>query len=587
MKSDQKPSFSWLELLRFFWSFVTQKRKQLIALFVILSLTALYEMFPPFILGKVVDFFTSYKQGQSLDVFFILLLAFGLCTAIVAIIRLRTKLAMVKIRNIALYNIKVQGFQNLLNHSLEWHDQENTGNKVQKINNGAQSIKDLFKLLSNELMRLAVAIVSVSLVFLTINFKYALILFIYMGLFYIIQNYFYAKYIAIIRERNIAEEKASGKYYEGITNILSVKSLGAKGALKSKISIAEGESKIFADKLSKVSNTKWQVFQITNVTFYTTFLLFLGLDVANAVISIGAIIVYWQYLSKITDGLADFMIYYDQLVEIKENIGRMVPIYNCNTEKEYFGKGKFPKAWHKLAIIDGAFKHVSAEQQFAMSGINFEVLKNQKIGIAGQTGSGKSTLSKLLLGLYALNSGKFLIDEKNYYSISEEEIRDNITIVLQESELFNLSLLDNITMMREVDLKLLEKVIRISKLDQVIAKLPEGLDTMIGEKGYRVSGGERQRIGIARALYRNTPILIFDEATSNLDAKTEREIQDLLDSELQTKTIIFIAHRVSTLKNVDKIYIFKAGRIVEFGSFDELMSDSNSEFARLNKSLKD
>ena len=152
--------------------------------------------------------------------------------------------------------------------------------------------------------------------------------------------------------------------------------------------------------------------------------------------------------------------------------------------------------------------------------------------------------------------------------------------------MFNLSLKENITLMRKFDRYLFEKAVRVAQLDEVINKLPKGIDTLIGEKGYHLSGGERQRIGIARTIYRDAQIIIFDEATSSVDNKTEQLIQEALENELKKKTLIFIAHRVSTLKSVDMIYVFKDGKISESGNYGELINNVDSEFFRLNKIKK-
>jgi len=218
---------------------------------------------------------------------------------------------------------------------------------------------------------------------------------------------------------------------------------------------------------------------------------------------------------------------------------------------------------------------------------NLILKRNTKTGVAGSSGSGKSTLAKIILGLYALKSGSFKIGEKNYYDISHNEILNHITVVLQETELFNLSLRDNIIMMREEDDRLLNMAIETSQLKEVIDKLPEGMDSMIGEKGYTLSGGERQRLGIARAIYKNAPIVILDEATSSLDSETEGKIMARLLGEYgRERTFLIIAHRLGTLKYADNIAVVENGKVVEEGSYDQLMNDSNSVFYRMNKKQK-
>jgi ABC-type multidrug transport system fused ATPase/permease subunit len=171
-------------------------------------------------------------------------------------------------------------------------------------------------------------------------------------------------------------------------------------------------------------------------------------------------------------------------------------------------------------------------------------------------------LIKLLLGLYHLDSGTLRIGDVDIREIQHEELVLNVAVVLQETELFNFSLRENITMMREVPAALLQRSCEIACLTDVIARLPDGLDTLIGERGYFLSGGERQRVGIARALCRNASILLLDEATSALDSATEQRVmQRLIAEHNPDRTMIIVAHRTSTLKNADRIVVFDDGRL--------------------------
>lgn len=583
---DPKIKFSWADFIRSIWTFCGKHKLKISILLGLLVLINFYELIPPMLIGKVVDFFTSFKSGEDLNPFYVLVIVLASTLGLSAIIRLTIKKVIGKTQNEIIYNLRVDGFQNLLDYPLKWHDKENSGNKIQKIITGAQSFKDLFNILKNELVRLVTSVIGVFIVFLNVDIKYSIALICYIFIFFFIQGIFYKRYVAVIVEMNKAKEGASGKFFEGISNILSIKSLGAKSPIQSKIAIAESETRKYNNQLVNIGNTKWQYFQVVNACFYGIFLLMLGLDVANQALSVGSIMVYWVYLLNVVSNTSESTMQIDTLVEIKQNFARMMPIFNDKLSKEKYGNKKFPENWQTLKIINGNFMHEQDGREFKIYDIDFVVKRNQKIGIAGQTGCGKSTLTKILLGLYSLDSGKYLIEDMNFYDLSENSIRDNITIVLQESELFNFSLLENITMMRELDSELLTKVIKIAKLEEVISKLPNGLDTLIGEKGYRLSGGERQRLGIARAIYRNTPILIFDEATSNLDVKTEKEIQSMLMSELKDKTIITIAHRINTLEDCNLIYVFKDGNIVEQGTYQELLNLKSGEFYKINSAIK-
>ncbi len=311
-----------------------------------------------------------------------------------------------------------------------------------------------------------------------------------------------------------------------------------------------------------------------------------GRDVMFGNLTVGSIVIFFTYLRSITNGTNSILGVYQHLIETKTGIGRMMPIFkNKKNESKDKNNTKMPE-WNSIELNNIYFDYKKEKDQKFYKGlknVNLIIEKNTKIGLAGKTGSGKSTIAKLIVGLYEIDSGEYLIENTNFYDIKNEEVLKNISIVLQESEMFNMSLKDNITLMQKLDAELFEKAIKIAQLEEVIDKLPKNIDTLIGEKGYHLSGGERQRVGIARVIYKNAPIIIFDEATSSLDNKTEKLVQETLEKELDNKTLIFIAHRITTLKKVDKIYVFKDGQIVEDGNYKELMTNKKSEFYRLNK----
>jgi len=306
------------------------------------------------------------------------------------------------------------------------------------------------------------------------------------------------------------------------------------------------------------------------------------------IISIGSIFVVYGYFQRIRDAVSQLSDVTDDLVQSKVSISRMMPIFwDVSTTKQ--GHLDFPREWNSIELDDAVFKypHKNIEngqeviREAGIKDLTVTIKKNQKVGIVGRSGSGKSTFAKILLGLYELNGGKLKIGNTDFYNIKHSEVTDNIALVLQDSEMFNLSLKENITLMRKFDEVLFEKAISISQLQDVIQKLPSGIDTLIGEKGYRLSGGERQRIGIARAIYKDPQVLVFDEATSSLDSKTESLIQKALEENLTKKTVISIAHRISTLKNADKIMVFENGTVIEEGSFRGLSENPGSKFREI------
>ena len=206
------------------------------------------------------------------------------------------------------------------------------------------------------------------------------------------------------------------------------------------------------------------------------------------------------------------------------------------------------------------------------SNLNFEITKGEFIGIAGQTGSGKTTLIKLLLRFYEIEIGQIRFDDMNINNINIESLRNKIGLVNQEIFLFDGTIKENICYPNEeIDENLLLKVAGNSQCLEFVEKLPDGFNTLIGERGQKLSVGQKQRIGIARALYKNPDILIFDEATSSVDNETEYLIQKSLKEISRHCTTIVIAHRLSTIKNANKILVLGDMNITEQGTHEQLI----------------
>lgn len=230
-------------------------------------------------------------------------------------------------------------------------------------------------------------------------------------------------------------------------------------------------------------------------------------------------------------------------------------------------------------VFENVSFHYGAKQLFQNKGVHIKA--GEKVGLVGYSGAGKSTFVNLILRFYPVEKGKILIDGQNIADATLESLRAQVTLIPQDPLLFHRSLEENIRYGR-VDASQ-EDVVRVAKLahcDEFIRKCPAGYATLVGERGTKLSGGERQRIAIARALLADTPILIMDEATSALDSVTERCIQESLESLMQNRTAIVVAHRLSTLAKMDRILVFDQGKIIEQGSHLELLAQ-NGHYARL------
>lgn len=224
------------------------------------------------------------------------------------------------------------------------------------------------------------------------------------------------------------------------------------------------------------------------------------------------------------------------------------------------------------------FEHVDfsyTEERKILHDISFTVKPGKKLAIVGHSGSGKSTLARLLFRFYDVSSGRILYDNQNIAQVTQDSLRQVIGIVPQDTVLFNESIFYNIVYAKPGATK--EEVISAAKLANIhefINSLPDGYDTAVGERGLKLSGGEKQRLAIARVILKGSPILIFDEATSSLDSKSEKVILEALSSVAQTHTTLVIAHRLSTITDSDEILVMDKGRIVEQGTHAELLAQA-------------
>lgn len=578
MNADKDFSFSLKDVPRALWFFIAEDRKKFAAYAVILLISLSYDLLPPYIIGKILDFIKDFKPGGSIRPLMYLTCFLAFSSATAAVIRLGSKRGIIKIGINSRYRAKVWGFNRLLGFSLQWHQQENTGNKAQRIISGSDSVREWTHEIINNIFPTIVSFVGVTVVCLMMTPYFALFFALYFSVLIYLEIRFDKKISKVSDQINKSMENASGSFVEQASNILSVKALGAGKSMSRSIDEREKQSQDLLYRRASMHNSKRICFMVHNSIFWGFFVFCIGYAVIHGRLTIGLMLTYSSYFDTLRNNATELVNHVQQMIERKSSLGRMMPFF-WSDHVLHKGNKSFPQEWDSICLSEATFRY---QDKPATDRISIEIKRGEKIGIAGHSGSGKSTLIKLMLGLYHTESGSIKIGDTLIQDIQHDNLTSNISVVLQETELFNMSLKDNISMLKDFDADILKRIYRLACLEDVIARLPNGADTLIGERGYFLSGGERQRVGIARAMCKNASIMLLDEATSALDTVTENIVMDSLLQEYDGgSTMLIVAHRFSTLRNTDRIVVFENGRIIEEGTFEGLLAERDSRFGKM------
>lgn len=329
------------------------------------------------------------------------------------------------------------------------------------------------------------------------------------------------------------------------------------------------------------------IFIITVLFGGIFFVLWRGaLMVESGMMDVGSLFSFIMYTGILGGAIASFGSLYASIAQAIGATERIQDILNSDSEIDIPINGKIPAIdiEGRVEYQDVKFQYPTRPDLPVLRGIDIAVEKGEKVALVGQSGSGKSTIIQLLMGFYQVDEGEILIDGKNLNEYDLLSLRKKIGIVPQDVILFGGTIRENISYgnVNSTDDQILEAA-RLSNSLEFIDKFPEGLDTIVGERGVKLSGGQRQRIAIARAILKDPAILLLDEATSSLDTESERIVQEALDRLMIGRTSIIIAHRLATIRNVDKIYVLDQGRIVESGTHTELSKNSQGVYYNLAK----
>lgn len=368
---------------------------------------------------------------------------------------------------------------------------------------------------------------------------------------------------------------------EALTGVGTIKSMGIEQTVRWRWEELFNKSIKTTFSGQMIGNTL-QIFSSTIESVITTAILWVGVwQVINNQLTLGQLVAFNMLLSNVIYPFKRLISLWEDFQEVLIAVERINDVIGAAPEEDLqlSSRPSLPLLQGHIRFDQVTFRYHPESDTNTLENLSFEVQPGQTVAIVGRSGSGKTTIAKLMLGLYPVTDGKVLIDGHDLSTISLRSLREQVGVVDQDTFLFGSTIHANITIGHpEATLEEVMEAARQAGADQFIKDLPMGYETQIGEKGGLLSGGQRQRLAIARALLGNPRLLIFDEATSSLDAESERIIQTNLNTILKNQTTVVIAHRLSTVRNADQILVLDKGVLVESGTHNELMAKRGQYF---------
>jgi ATP-binding cassette subfamily B protein len=451
-----------------------------------------------------------------------------------------------------------------------YFDSEVSGKIINQLSRGIVSTQGFLNTATNFILPTFLQSIFTIVVLAYYSVPIAFFTFILFPIYLTLSHYSTVKWGKEEVKKNAIEDVTRGRMQEVIANIRLVKSFTSELV----------ELKTTSKNLTEIN----KIYATQSRTFHV-FDFFRGLSLNIILFAINILVFYNTFIGQLTIG---------EMVLILQLVNQArIPLFAMSFiltqlqmaeagSKEYLevlsleSKEDFTKKSSRERIKDPTieFRNVNfkyGDSEIVLQDVNFVIEKNHAVALVGHSGAGKSTIINLILKFYEPASGDIFIKDMNYQSLDHAFIRSNISLVFQENELFSTSVRENVAYGKpDASEEEVIKALKLANAYDFVKKLPKGIDSEVGERGVRLSGGQKQRIQIARAILKNAPILILDEATSSLDAKAEKEVQDALENLMKNKLVIIIAHRFSTIQNVDKILVISDGNIVESGTPKEL-----------------
>ena len=538
---------------------------------IFLILATLVSVYTPFLYGKAVDL-VSDKSSINLSLLWFVIGSYALARLGQVFFDEAKEFVFARVAQRAVRGAALKAFKHMHNLSLTFHLNRQTGGLTRAIDRGAKGIEFLLRFTVFEIVPVLVELITVGIVlWVTFGFRYSAITILTVIIYIVFTIKVTEWRIAIRKKMNIADENASTKAVDSLLNYETVKYFNAE--------IMEADRFNKAMKTYEDSAVKARA-SLSIVNIGQGGIIALGLflvmgmageDIAKGNMSVGDFVVVNTFLLQLYLPLNFLGFVYREIRQSLLDMGRMFAL--VDEKPDIIDQENANELTVKKGKIEFLNVNFSFGRRKILKNLTFTIESGEKVAIVGPTGAGKSTISKLLFRFYDPSSGKIYIDGQCISEVTQNSLRSNIGVVPQDTVLFNDTIKYNIAYSKpNSSMKQIVNAAKLSSIDKFISNLEAGYETVVGERGLKLSGGEKQRVAIARALLKNPQIFVFDEATSALDTKTEKSIEKSLKKLSSKNTTLIIAHRLSTIIDADKIIVLDNGSIIEIGSHQDLIN---------------
>ncbi|MBU1129500.1 MAG: ABC transporter ATP-binding protein/permease [Nanoarchaeota archaeon] len=570
--------------LSIYWSFLKKQKKFFISVLIIAVILEALNLVNSFLFKIIVDRGTDFSKEMISKVQFVDILLIVFLIWLISIV-LKLVFTWLKIHlnnrleNNLITDLKEKFFNHLIKLSHSFHTSNKTGSLISKLLRGGGAMERMTDVVIFGIAPMVFSFIAVTSSILVFSWKPVVVIIGIVASFITYNLIFQKKQKEYQGLANNAEDREKANVADIFTNVDSIKYFGKENSIIKKFSILAHNTK--NAYLKAWDFWRWIDTGQTIILGVGTFLLiyFPLMDFLAGELTLGTVVfiytvygnLFWPLFSFVNGirgyhrSMADFNALFkygkvEQEVKDKPN-AKKIPI------KE--GKIEFQNVGFKYG------------KRCIFKNLNLKIEKGKKIAFVGHSGCGKTTLVKLLYRLYDVDEGKILIDNKDIREFKQEFLRGEMSIVPQEAILFDETIYNNIAFSKPgASKKEIMAAIKFAQLDKIIRDFPQKEKTIVGERGVKLSGGEKQRVSIARAILANKKVLVLDEATSALDSETEHEIQKDLAKLMQNRTSIIIAHRLSTIMHADLIVVMKKGKIIQLGTHRDLITEGG-EYQRL------